>query len=64
MVCWIFGVFVAAQAFLLLQQVGATHRCGAWASHCGGFSPWEARALSPWASEAAAHGLSSCGTWA
>ena len=60
----LFGVFVAARAFLLLQKVWATLHCGAWASHCGGFSPWGACALGPQASEVAAHGLSSCGTWA
>ena len=31
--------------FLQLQQVGATLCCGAWASHCGGFSCCGARAL-------------------
>ena len=40
---------------------GATLRCGAPASHCGGFSCCRARALGTWASVVVAHGLSSCG---
>ena len=43
---------------------GATVRCGAWASHCGGFSCCGARALGMWASVVVARGLSSCGSWA
>ena len=31
--------------FLLLRWAGATLHCGAWASHCGGFSCCGARAL-------------------
>ena len=37
-------------------------RCGAWASHCGGFSCCGARALGTQDSVVAAQGLSSCGT--
>ena len=43
--------------------MGATLRCGAWASHCGGFS-CGARALGEQASVVVAHGLSSCGSQA
>ena len=49
--------------FLQLQRAGATLCCGAWASHCGGFSCCGARALGIWASVVVAHGISSCGTW-
>ena len=42
--------------------MGATLRCGARASHCGGFSCCEARALGAQASVVVAHGLSSCGS--
>ena len=38
--------------------------CSAEASHCSGFSCWEAWALGPQASAAAAYELSSCGSWA
>ena len=38
--------------------------CGAWASHCGGFSCCKAQALGTRASVFVAHGLSSCGSWA
>ena len=44
--------------FLLLQRAGATLRCGAWASHCGGFSCCGALALGAQASVVVAHGLS------
>ena len=62
--------------FLQLWQVGATVRCGVWASHCSGFSCCGAQALGAQASVVAAHWLSSrgsralehklssCGTWA
>ena len=46
--------------FLQLWRVRAAPHCGAWASHCGGFS-WGAQAVGARASAAAAHGLSSCG---
>ena len=42
--------------FLQLRQAGATLRCGAWASHCGGFSCCRAQALE--------RRLSSCGVQA
>jgi len=43
--------------------VGAILRCGAQASHCGGFSCCPAQAFVMWASVVAAHRLSSC-AWA
>ena len=46
--------------FLYLRRAGATLRCGARASHCGGFSCCGARALGARASVVVAHGLSSC----
>ena len=42
--------------------MGATLRCGAQASHCGGFSCCAARALGAQASVVVARGLSSCGS--
>ena len=44
--------------------MGATLRCGARASHCGGFFCCRAWALGARASVVAACGFSSCGTWA
>ena len=44
--------------------MGAALRCGAWASHCGGFSCCGARALGMQASVVVACGLSSCGSQA
>ena len=52
------------EGFLQLWQAGATLCCGAWASHCGGFSCCGAWALGTWASIVVAHGLSSCGSQA
>ena len=48
--------------FLWLQQASATLRCGAWASHCGGFSCCRAWALGTWASAIVACGLQSAGS--
>ena len=45
-----------------MRRAGATLRCGAWASHCGGFFCCGARALGAQASVVVAHGLSSCGS--
>ena len=50
--------------FLQLWQVGGTLCCGAWASHCGGFSCGGAQSLGTWASAVVAWGLSSCGSQA
>ena len=54
----------ACTGFLQLRRAGATLRCGARASHCGGFSCCGAWALGMWASGVVALGLSSCGSWA
>ena len=56
------GLCCCVRAFLWLRRVGATLRCGARASHSGGFSCCRARALGAQASVVVAHGLSSCGT--
>ena len=47
-----------------LWRAGATLHCGAWASHCGGFSCCRVRAVGMRASVVVARGLSSCGSWA
>ena len=60
----IFGCVVSSllpAGFLQLRRAGATLRCGAQASHCGGFSCCGARALGTRASVVAACSLSSCG---
>ena len=46
----------------MLFRSGATLRCGAWASHCSGFSCCGAQALGTQASVVVARGLSSCGS--
>ena len=61
---WLHWVFVAARGLLQLWRAGATLRCGARASHCGGFSCCRARALGMRASVVVARGLSSCGSLA
>ena len=58
------GSSLLRAGFLQLWQAGATLRCGARASHCGGFSCCRAWALGMRASVVAARMLSSCGTWA
>ena len=57
-------VFVAMHAFLQLQAAGATLGCGAWASHCSGFSGCRAQALGTRSggSRAPEQRLSQCGT--
>ena len=47
---------------LVAASGGYTPRCGARASHCGGFSCCRARALGTQASVVAVRGLSSCGS--
>ena len=47
-----------------MWQARATLHCGAWASHCGGFSCCGAQALGAWATVVVARGLSSCSSWA
>ena len=50
------GSLLLPVGFLQLQRAVATLRCGAWASHCGGFSFW---------STGSRHaGFSSCSKWA
>ena len=61
---WLHWVFIAARGLSLVAASGATLRCSAWASHCGGFSCCRAWALGSWTSVAVACGLSSCGSWA
>ena len=58
------GSSLLRTGFLQLQRAGATLRCGARASHCGGFSCCRARALGMRVSVIVAHRLSSCGAWA
>ena len=41
----VLGLCCCARAFLQLQRAGATLHCGAWASHCGGFSCCRAHRL-------------------
>ena len=53
---------VAARGLSLVVASGATLRCGAWASHCGGFSCCRALALGVRASVVVAHGLQSAGS--
>ena len=57
-----FGSSLLRVGFLQLQRAGATLRCGAWASHCGGFFCCGAWALGAGASVVVARGLSSCGS--
>ena len=54
-------VFVAMCGLSLVVESGATPRCGARASHCGGFSCCGAQALSVQASVFVVCALSSCG---
>ena len=59
---WLPWVFVAARGLSLVVARGAILRCGARASHCGGFSCYGARALGAWASVVVARRLSSFGS--
>ena len=61
------SIFLAALSLrccvrALVAASGVTLRCGAQASHCGGFSCCRAQALGAQASVVAARGLSSCGS--
>ena len=58
------GSSLLCAGFLQLRRTGATLHCGAWASHCGGFSCCGAWALCAWASVVVARGHSSCGSQA
>ena len=42
---WLCWVFVVLQACVRLWQAVATSSCGAWASHCSGFSRCQAQAV-------------------
>ena len=53
-------LFIYLCIYLFLAALGL--RCGARASHCGGFSCCGTRALGARASVVVAHGLSSCGS--
>ena len=55
------GSLLPHTGFLQLRRAGATLRCGARASHCGGFSCCQARALGSRASVVVECGLGSCG---
>ena len=55
---WLYWVFVAWRRPSGKPRHGLLC-CGAWASHCSGFSSCEAQS-----SVVVAHGLSSCGAWA
>ena len=58
-IVWLHWAFVAAgNSLSLVRRVGATLCWGAWASHCGGFSCWGARALN-----VQAQGLSCFAAW-
>ena len=50
------GSSLLRACFLQLRRAGATLRCSAWASHCGGFSCCGARALGMRASVVVARG--------
>ena len=56
--------FLAALGLSSCRERGLLYSCGAWASHWGDFSYCGAQALSTRASVVAAHGLSSCDSWA
>ena len=58
------GLHCYARAFSSCDEQGTTFRCGARASHCGGFSRCGSQALGTQASVVVARGLSSCGLWA
>ena len=59
---WLCWVFVAACGLSLVASSRDHSSCSVQASHCGGFSCWEAWALGVQASVVVARGLSSCGS--
>ena len=62
-----FGIhtfFLGGAVLNLCCCMGATLHCGAWASHCGGFSCCGAWALGTRALVVVTRGLSSCGSQA
>ena len=56
------GSSLLRMGFPQLRRAGGTLCCGAWPSHCGGFSCCGVRALGTRASVAVAHRLSTCGS--
>ena len=56
------GSLLLQTGFIQLRRVGATLRCGAQVSHCGGFSCCGAWALGARGSVVVAHRLRSCGS--
>ena len=68
LVFYLLFIYFILFIYLFLALLGlccctrAFSSCGAWASHCGGFSCCGAQALGAWASVVAARGLSSCGS--
>ena len=58
------GLRCCLWAFSSCGKRGATHRCGARASHCGGFLCCRARVLGMQVSVVVACGLGSCESWA
>ena len=58
------GSLLLRVGFHWLSPAGAALCCGAWASHCSGFSCCGTRAPGTRASVVAARGLSSCGSQA
>ena len=59
----VLSLHCCTQAFSSCGEWGATLRCSAPASHCGGFSCCRAQALGTQPSVVVARGLSSCGSW-
>ena len=54
----------STQAFSNCSERGLLYHCGAWASHCSGFSCCRAQALGAQASVVEANRLNSFGPWA
>ena len=61
---WLRWVFIAVLGLSLVAASGGYSSFWCAASHYGGFSCCEARALGAWASVVVARGLSSCGAQA
>ena len=58
------GSWLPRGFFSSCSEQGLLSSCGAWASHCGGFSCCRAQALGPRTSAVVARGLSSGGSQA
>ena len=61
---WLYWVSLLRGLFSSCSKRGLLSSCGAWASHRRGASCWGAWAPGARASVAAAHGLTSFGSWA